>query len=459
MSRSLRLLSIVAVLVVLPVSPAQACSCAYGDPRDMFERADGAFVGTFLESHPVDPTPTSSDADTVYTFVLDEEHKGELGEPGDTVEVHAPLSGASCGLETQTGEQYGIFLYVRETDGAWESSLCSQVSPQTLRQGASPLPPPTSDGPVRMIAGGSFGDAQTMFLDARGRTVGYGGGENREVVHVAGCKGGARALEVALTYPDPPSLFVRDLSSFEVVRSVELPVGRGTRFGGLSVDALHCLSAGGARSVVLATDYGEARAKSALLSVDGDDVEVIHEGTARGAAFTDEAAYLQAGKWGRRLTRVSLRTGAARSVAHLPPRFSSELVVSPDETMLAGIAYPPYDRRDEEPSVVYVVGLADGSVRTRSLGTEDRDAHVLWLSRKRVVMFVAYPDASRVLDLRLRTRARFGRWNAQGTAIVGTTAFGVDYEGRLLEVDLPDGTPGVARRLPSPTVYDLAAVR
>lgn len=458
MSRSLRLLSIVAVLVVLPVSPAKACSCVYGDPRDMFERADGAFVGTFLESHPVDPTPTSSDADTVYTFVLDEEHKGELGEPGDTVQVHAPLSGASCGLETQTGEQYGIFLYVRESDGAWESNLCSQVSPQTLREGASPLPAPTSDGPVRMIAGGSFGDAQTMFLDARGRTVGYGGGD-RDVVHVDGCKGAARGLEIALTYPQPPVLFVRDLSSFEVVRSVDLPVGRGKRFRGLSAGALHCLSEGGARSVVLATNYGEPRAKSALLSIDGEDVEVIHEGTARGAAFTDRVAYLQEGRWGRRLTRVSLRTGAERFVAQLPPRFSSELALSPDATKLAGIAYPPYDRMDEEPSMVYVVDLGDGIVRRRSLGTGERDADVLWLSGRRLAMFVAYPDASRVFDLRLETRARFGRWDARATAIVGSTAFGVDYGSRLLEVDLPDGSPAVARRLPSPVVYDLAPVR
>ena len=297
-----------------------------------------------------------------------------------------------------------------------------------------------------------------MFLDARGRTVGYGGGD-REVVHVAGCKGAARGLEVALTYPEPPVLFVRDLSSFEVVRSVELPLGRGKRFRGLSVDALQCLSEDGARSVVLATNYGEPRAKSALLSIDGEDVEVIHEGTARGAAFTDDVAYLQSGRWGRRLTRVSLRTGAERFDTTLPPRFSSELALSPNGAKLAGISYPPYDRMDEEPSLLYVVDLGDGAVRKRSLGTGERDAHVLWLSGRRLAMFVAYPDASRVFDLRLRTQARFGRWDSRSTAIVGATAFGVDYGGRLLEVGLPDGSPAVARRLPSPVVYDLAEVR
>ncbi|HEX2049466.1 MAG TPA: hypothetical protein VHJ34_02405, partial [Actinomycetota bacterium] len=83
MSRMLRVLAIVCALVVLPVQPAKACSCFYGDPRDRFQEADGAFVGTFLESHPVEPNPSSSGADTIYTFLLDEEYKGELGEPGD----------------------------------------------------------------------------------------------------------------------------------------------------------------------------------------------------------------------------------------------------------------------------------------------------------------------------------------------------------------------------------------
>ncbi len=73
-------------------------------------------------------------------------------------------------------------------------------------------------------------------------------------------------------------------------------------------------------------------------------------------------------------------------------------------------------------------------------------------------MFVNYPDASRVYDLRLRARARFGTWGSYSTAIVGGTAYGVDYRGRLLEVDLPDGSPEISRRLPSPTVYDLVSI-
>ena len=453
MSRALRLLSIVCILVVLPVQPALACSCGYGDPRDRFQEADGAFVGTFVESHPVEPNPTRSDADTIYTFVLDEEYKGELGDPGDIVEVHAPLSGASCGIEAAPGEQYGIFLHVRDRDGVWASNLCSQVPPDMLREGASPLPAPTSDGPVRMIAGGSFGDTQTMFLDAEGRTVGYGDGD-LDVTDVAGCRGSARLLEIGREYPGRPVLFVRDLSSLEVIRTVELPIAPR---GGLSVEALHCMSRDGGTAAVFATNYGEPKARGVLLIVRGDDVETAYEGSGRSATFTGNYAYVQEGRWGRRLMQLTLRAGTAGFVTRLPGRTSTRLALSPDGKRLAGIAYPHWET-DHKPTRLYTVDVRSGRVRMRSLGTAERHAEVLWLSDSRLVMFVSYPDRSHVLDLRLRTRNRFARWEAAATTIVDGTAYGADYAGRLWEIDLPAGAPSVSRELPSPVVYDLTTM-
>jgi hypothetical protein len=454
MSKALRLLSIVCVLVVLPVQPALACSCGYGDPRDRFQEADGAFVGTFVESHPVDPNPTRSDADTVYTFVLDEEYKGELGDPGDTVEVHAPLSGASCGIEAAPGEQYGLFLHIRRRDGVWASNLCSQVPPDMLREGASPLPAPTSEGPVRMIAGGSFGNTQTMFLDAQGRTVGYGDGD-LDVTHVAGCRGSTRLLEIGRKYPGRPVLFVRDVASLEVVRTVELPISYRR---GMSVEALHCMSRDGRTAAVFATDYGEPKARGVLLLVRGDDVETAYEGSGRSATFTGDLAYVQEGRWGRRLKQLTLRAGTAGFVTRLPGRTSTRLSLSPDGTRLAGIAHPHWEKSDEKPTRLYTVEVRSGRVRTRSLGTGDHYAEVLWLSDSRLVMFASYRDRSRVLDLRLRTRNRFARWEPAVTTIVDGTGYGVDYAGRLWQIDLPAGSPSVSRELPSPVVYDLATL-
>ena len=43
-----------------------------------------------------------------------------------------------------------------------------------MREAASPLPEPTSEKPVRLVAGGSFGDMQTMMLDDGVRQTGAG---------------------------------------------------------------------------------------------------------------------------------------------------------------------------------------------------------------------------------------------------------------------------------------------
>src|SRR5688572_15221877 len=115
-TRVFRVACFVGALMLFPLQSAQACSCVLGDPRDAFAQADAAFVGTFVEKHlaePPDPSGefTSAD-DTIYTFVLETEYKGELGDPGDTVEVHSAFSGASCGLEVHEGESYGFFLHV-----------------------------------------------------------------------------------------------------------------------------------------------------------------------------------------------------------------------------------------------------------------------------------------------------------------------------------------------------------
>lgn len=157
MSRRIAIVAGLTVVLVMGLAlPAQACSCAYGDPRESLHEANGAFIGTFLSARDADGVPSgSSDDDTIYTFEVDEAFKGSFGE---TVDVHAPLSGASCGLEVAPGQDYGLFLYL---DGdAWHSSLCSMVEPEDLRQAAAPLPEPDGENPARFLIGGSFGEVR-----------------------------------------------------------------------------------------------------------------------------------------------------------------------------------------------------------------------------------------------------------------------------------------------------------
>lgn len=463
-NRAVRVASLVAALLLIPIQSASACSCVMGDPRDSFSGADGAFVGTFLEAHPAEPSqpgePVSSGADTIYSFRLDEEYKGELGGPGDVVEVHAAASGASCGLEVQPGESYGLFLELRDKDAAWSSSLCRQVSPRTMREAASPLPAPNGEGPIEMIVGGSFGEAQTMALDARGRTLGYGfGGTDVSLVDV--CPGRERALEIGQTYPERPHLFVRDLNTFETLRELAMPYGRGSDNPRQDPSALDCRSRNGRRAVVFSTKYNEPEARSLVLEIEGRSANVLHQGTGRSATFASRHLYMQEGSYGRRLVRLSLRSGRTRKVTRLPGSYSSTLALSPDEKRLAGIAYPPYDEMESSPTRFYTVEVANDrvTVRTRTLLKGESYAFPAWASSRRPAVFMQYPGASKVFNLRLGVIGRFGRWPAREPAIVGRRAFGTGWDGRLYKVRLPGGEVTKVRRLPSPVTYALEAVR
>ncbi len=463
-SRFIRIACLVLALVLLPVQSASACSCALGDPRDSFARADGAFVGTFLESHlaePPDPDGGFSSADdTIYSFRLDEEYKGELGEPGDVVEVHSAFSGASCGLEVEQGERYGLFLEVREKDGAWRSSLCSQVSPKEMREAASPLPAPYGEGPLALLVGGSFGDAQVMGLDERGRTLGYGFGGS-EVTRLDVCPGRERALEIGQTYPEPPHLFVRDLSTYRIVRELRLPYGRGQAYPRQDPAGLECRDRLGRRLVIFSTNYREPESKSLVLKIRGNVGTRLHEGTARAATFVSNRVYLQEGRWGRDLVRLSLRTGAVRPVVKLPGKYSGALSASPDGDRLAGIAYPDYGNVDSKPTRFYTVDVSGGPavVRIRALVTGDTFAFAAWMTRSRPVVFMSYPGPSRVFDLRLKVVSRFGRWPARAPAMIGRKAYGTGYDGGLYRVRLPYGEVRKVRNLPSPVTYSVVSVR
>ena len=464
--RVIRVACLVGALLLFPLQSAKACSCVLGDPRDAFERAEGAFVGTFIESHLAEPPDPdggfSSGDDTVYSFRLDEEYKGELGDPGDVVEVHAPFSGASCGIEAQPGEAYGLFLEVRESDGVWTSSLCSQVSPRTMREAASPLPEPNGEGPLKMIVGGSFGEAQVMGLDAQGRTLGYGFG-GTDVFQVDVCPGGERALEIGRgSYPDRPHLFVRDLKTYETLRELAMPFGRGSDDPRLDPSALDCRSRDGRRAVVFATNYREPEAKSLVLKIEGRVADVLHEGTGRSATFASRHLYMQEGAYGRDLVRLSLRNGRANKVATLPRRYSSTLALSPDEKRLAGIAYPHYEDIETKPTLFYTVEVSGrrSTVRTRTL-VPDGEAfgYAGWMNSRRPAAFMQYPFPSRVFDLRLDKVSRFGRWEASEPVVIGRKAYGTGYDGQLVKLRLPDGELRTVRRLPSPVTWTLEAVR
>ncbi|HET9672572.1 MAG TPA: hypothetical protein VFQ40_06960 [Actinomycetota bacterium] len=161
MARRLRVLVTAVGLVAMTLigaAPAGACSCAEVDVRAALRRADGAFVGTFVDRAEID------DQRAAMTFRVETVIKGGFGP---TAVVRTNAYGASCGLEFFGEPRTGLFLE-RADDGVWESSLCSMVEPSALLAIEGARAPDPSIAPVS--AGRSFGT--TVLLVVLGAVAG-----------------------------------------------------------------------------------------------------------------------------------------------------------------------------------------------------------------------------------------------------------------------------------------------
>ena len=439
-------LAVAAAALAAGVDPARACSCAREDPRTVLAQADAAFVGTLLERRGAATPRSSADAVTL-VFRVVETVKGRLGA---TVEVVTAASGASCGVEARIGQTIGLFL--DRDGGVWRSNLCRQVAPAELRAAARPLPRPNGRGPVAFLVGGRFGQARTLALDARGRTLAYGRGAG-ETFFFSPCPGSRRVVEIA-SAGRATTLAVRDLRTFRVVRARPLALPRG-----IYPTALSCRDRRGQATLVFETslDFPE---RARIVRVRGRSSRTVWRGTALAAVFSARVAYVSAGRRGSALLAVDLASGRASRVAGVP-RFTGDLAVSPDGGAVAGIAYSAPVRRVAPPSRVVVVRV-DGTharVRTAPLAQANVTGDVLWLGPERLAFL---PDGEinevRVYDRGVRLRSRFDGWRARGGVLRAGRVYGVDWNGRLLAARLPRGPVGTVRALPSRAAHTLAAV-
>ena len=131
-----------ALLVALPLlvsqaGPAMACTCRELPVKEGLADSDGAFVGVLVESvprsRPVNHDPFQPDLQRLeHRAVANhfEVQRVVKGEIGGRVEVLAPVSGASCGMEESLGKRVGVFLH-RDVD-AWVSSMCHKSDPDAL---------------------------------------------------------------------------------------------------------------------------------------------------------------------------------------------------------------------------------------------------------------------------------------------------------------------------------------
>jgi hypothetical protein len=275
-----------------------------------------------------------------------------------------------------------------------------------------------------------------MALDARGRTLAYGSGPGTTQL-LSVCPGGRRIAEITEQLSGH-ELAIRDRTTLRVLRrrAVKLPAGRHTI-------AIHCENVWGSRVVLFGTGPGDAPHGAGLHRLAGRRLTTIWKGSAYLSSLGLGVAYLNAGRQGARLLRIDLGTGRSRSIAWLP--LSPRLVPDATGRRLAGVAYRPTGR-----SRLVLVQLGKAvAVRSIPLAAPMMTGDVHWLPDGRLLFLPTIDrDKGRVLDGSLRTRSRFG-WTAHvDTARVGSTAFGVDWAGRLVSAALPAGPERVVRRLP-----------
>ncbi len=422
-----------ALVIVVPALPAHACSCAYGDPRERLAEADGAFIGTLVsqtETEPPDPDePISSGRDNTYTFTVEEVFKGDIGE---TIEVHAPADGASCGLEMGIGQQDGLFLYME--DGLWRSSLCSRVNPQELRDAAAPLPEPDGQNPARFLIGGSYGEARILAVDEQGRTIAYGYGQ-KDTTHVNVCPGSRFSVEAVDTRRKPSELAVRDLETFEVVRNIEI-AGWNNWYSGKKPDlvALLCLTEDASDILAFGSTRHEPVAHSELLRITPDGITEVHDGTGMSATLTPDAVYVNQGRWGKTVAVIDPSTGAETKVTKLYEFAKPH--PSPDGEWIA--TYYNDWREMKAPSRITLTSADGSEQRSARLfkGGRIAQAELLWVDNDTLAFLPWGGDigTAKVFDLNLDVTSTFD-WYARSNVALGSDVFGLEFES-LVRTDL-----------------------
>lgn len=102
-------------LLVLNPTAASACSCVSDSAAAHLKGADVVLRGT-IQSRDELGNPfrlvRSSGDEVVYRISVD---KVFNGRSGPVAQVHSVVSGASCGLEVQVGEEYLVFADVRDS--------------------------------------------------------------------------------------------------------------------------------------------------------------------------------------------------------------------------------------------------------------------------------------------------------------------------------------------------------
>jgi hypothetical protein len=424
MTRGLAVVAVVGLALAVGVDLAAACSCADVDERDRLEAGEKAIIGRVLEERALD------DRDQRFAYRVQVERRVGVQLSGE-IEIRVDFT--QCGTPV-VGRRQGIFIERR--GGWWRTNGCSIVDAPALGRALRPYRRPVGSGRVALLAGGSFGDARVMALDARGRLLGYGFGQG-ETRAISVCPGALRSAELVMGRR-AVSVAVRDLRTLEVIRSEALPIrlrgfdpGRGT--------PIHCADAEGTTHVAMADYIRRTRFdRMRIFRVDAAGVRRVATLEGSTAALGAGTAYV--GRYGEAIFAVDLATGAARRLTAV--RGPEPMAVSPDGSHLA---YYDSER-------LRVLEVATGRQRSRRIGYGQA---IEWLDAQRLLFRAS--GTALVFDADLNRLRRYPFVRMYGQAHVAGRVYG-SARYRLRALDLDTGRRLGVASLTDRGIVDLAGV-
>jgi hypothetical protein len=412
----------VATVAVAWTGEASACSCADSNPRDRIEEGVPALIGRVVSHQPAEPIP--QERYSRYVVRVERAFNVRLGR---RIEVLGDEF-SSCAFAWKVGQRVGAFLH--RVRGRWTTNLCSLSTAAELERATRPYPPAVGRGRVALLAGGNFGNARLMALDARGRILGYGFGQGA-VRRISVCPGGRAAAELLDRGRRRTLVAVRSLQSLEVLSTADVP--RHTT-------ELACADPDGATVYAGGIDYRgrPARGRAQVHRVTGTARTRVVDRPAEQLALGPGAGYLWSGG---RIVAAGLEDGSERTL--LRTGQTQHIVPSPEGERLA---VQGLDGR------LHLVDLAGGAVRSRAL----RNAWAFaWLGPDRLLARVG--GAAVVLDGSLRRQRRYEFADAFGQAPLGNAVFGMNRY-RLTRLDLETGLTRTAARLPDRGIEELVGL-
>jgi hypothetical protein len=424
-TRGLAVVAVMGVALVVSVDLAAACSCADVDERDRLEAGEKAIIVRVLEERALD------DQGQRFAYRVRIERSVGVRLSGE-IELRL-LDFGACG-EPVVGRRQGIFI--RRRAGGWASYGCSIVPGSALARALRPYRRPVGSGRVALLAGGSFGDARVMALDARGRLLGYGFGQG-ETRAISVCPGAGRSVELVAT-PRAISVAVRDLRTLAVIRSAALPV-RSWTFDPGRTTPLHCADADGTAHVAVGDYIRRTRFdRMRIFRVDAAGVHRVATLEGSTAALGSGAAYV--GRYGEAIFAVDLATGAARRLTAV--RGPEPMAVSPDG---ARLAFYDSDR-------LRVLDVATGQERSRRIRY---GGAIEWLDAQRLLFRAS--GTALVFDTDLNRLRRYPFVRMYGQAHVAGRLYG-SARYRLRALDLETGRKLGVASLTDRGIVDLAGV-